>query len=199
MLILEDKETVGEAMDNNDLAQVDADNLKDIYFAGGCFWGVEEYYSRIPGVYDVSSGYANGITENPSYEEVCTGETGHTETVHVRYDPKIISLKTLTEQFFKIIDPTSVNRQGFDVGSQYRSGVYYINKTDTAILQNVFDEIQAKYDKPIATELLPLTKYYPAEDYHQNYLQKNPNGYCHIDFSSLNDLNDQGQSSRRLP
>lgn len=167
---------------------IDVDNLKDIYYAGGCFWGVEEYFSRIPGVYDVTSGYANGNTENPSYEEVCYGNTGHAETVHVRYDPGIISLKTLTEQFFKIINPTSHNKQGNDVGSQYRTGVYYTDDGDRAVIEPIFKEVQMLYDKDIFTELLPLNHYYIAEDYHQDYLVKNPNGYCHIDFSSLDDI-----------
>lgn len=162
--------------------------LKSIYYAGGCFWGVEEYFSRIPGVHNATSGYANGTTDNPHYEEVCSGRTGYTETVRVDYDPTVVDLTTLTRQFFKIIDPTSVNRQGNDRGSQYRSGVYYVDKTDKAILQNVFDEIaQATTDK-IVTELLPLRNFFLAEEYHQNYLEKNPNGYCHIDFSSLNDI-----------
>jgi len=164
------------------------DNVKDIYYAGGCFWGVEEYFSRIPGVYDATTGYANGITANPTYEEVCSGNVGHAETVHVRYNPDIINLKTLTAQFFKIINPLSVNRQGNDIGSQYRTGVYYTNESDKAIIQSVFDTEQHKYAQKIATELLPLKNYYLAEEYHQDYLKKNPNGYCHVDFRSLDDI-----------
>lgn len=163
-------------------------NLKHIYFAGGCFWGVEEYFSRIPGVNDATSGYANGFTDNPTYEEVCSGNTGYTETVQVSYDPAIVSLKTLTEQFFKIIDPTSVNKQGNDRGSQYRSGIYYVDEADKKVIQAVFDEAQKAYADKVVTELYPLKRYYPAESYHQDYLEKNPGGYCHIDFSSLNDI-----------
>ena len=159
--------------------------LKDIYFAGGCFWGVEEYFSRIPGVNDVSSGYANGNTENPSYEDLIYRNTGHAETVHVKYDPKTVSLKTLTEHFFEIIDPLSLNRQGFDIGTQYRTGVYYTDKADIETIQAVFDVEQLKYKQKIVVELLPLEHYYLAEEYHQDYLKKNPNRYCHIDFSSL--------------
>ncbi len=162
--------------------------LRDIYFAGGCFWGVEEYFSRMPGVHDVTVGYANGSKENPTYEEVCSGRTGHAETVHVRYYPKIISLKTLAEQFFTVIDPTSLNRQGNDVGSQYRTGMYYVREEDKAVLEAVRAEVQKKYAKPLAVELVPLQKYYLAEEYHQDYLKKNPRGYCHIDFSSLKDV-----------
>jgi peptide methionine sulfoxide reductase msrA/msrB len=169
-------------------AQINTDNLMDIYFAGGCFWGVEEYFSRIPGVYDVTSGYANGYTKNPTYMEVSFMDTGHAETIHVQYDPDIVCLKTLTEQFFKIIDPISLNKQGNDIGVQYRSGVYYINESDKTVIQSVFDIEQQKYKSQIVTELLPLENYYLAEQYHQDYLKKNPNGYCHVDFSTLDDL-----------
>ena len=162
--------------------------LRDIYFAGGCFWGVEEYFSRVPGVYDVTVGYANGVKDNPTYEEVCSGKTGHAETVHISYDPEAVSLKTLVEQFFKIIDPVSVNRQGNDTGSQYRTGMYYVNDEDKLVLASVMSEVQKKYDRPLAVELTPLQKYYLAEEYHQDYLKKNPGGYCHINFGSLKDI-----------
>ncbi len=162
--------------------------LKDIYYAGGCFWGVEEYFSRIPGVREVTAGYANGKTENPTYEEVCSGRTGYAEAVHVRYDPATVSLKTLTEQFFKIINPLSLNKQGNDVGSQYRTGIYFVHESDKNVLAAVTAEVQKKYARPLAVELLPLINYCLAEEYHQDYLRKNPNGYCHIDFSSLKDL-----------
>jgi len=167
---------------------INIEKLKDIYFAGGCFWGVEEYFSRIPGVYDVTSGYANGNTENPSYNEVCFNNTGHAETIHVRYDPGLVSLNTLTVQFFKIIDPLSLNKQGNDAGVQYRTGVYYTDESDIEELKALFSSQQKKYKRKIAVELLPLKNYYLAEDYHQDYLKKNPSGYCHIDFSSLAEL-----------
>ena len=166
----------------------DTRNLRDIYYAGGCFWGVEEYFSRIPGVYDVSVGYANGKTERPTYEDVCHRETGHAETVHVRYDPNAVSLKTLTERFFAIIDPVSVNRQGNDVGVQYRTGIYYARNEDKSALEEVMREEAKKHSAPLAVELQPLSHYYLAEEYHQRYLKKNPGGYCHIDFSSLDDI-----------
>lgn len=161
---------------------------RDVYFAGGCFWGVAEYFSRIPGVIEVTVGYANGEKEKPTYQEVCSGKTGHAETVHVRYDPNRVGLQALTEQFFKIINPISVNRQGNDVGSQYRTGLYYVNDEDETVLASVMAKIQKKYDKPLAVELMPLKNYYLAEDYHQDYLKKNPGGYCHINFDSLKDL-----------
>lgn len=162
--------------------------LKDIYFAGGCFWGVEEYFSRIPGVYAVTVGYANGKTANPSYREVCSGKTGHAEAVHIQYDPKQMNVEILARQLFKIIDPTSLNRQGNDIGTQYRTGMYYVEEADQSILAKVMAEVQKDYNKPLVVELLPLENYYLAEDYHQDYLQKNPDGYCHISFESLKDV-----------
>ncbi len=155
---------------------------KVIYFAGGCFWGVEEYFSRIPGVMETSVGYANGNTENPSYEDVCYRDTGHAEAVEVTYDPARIPLSGLVEAFFKIIDPLSLNRQGNDVGSQYRTGIYYIDAADAEFIAGVVAEEQKKYARRIATEVEPLKNYYPAEGYHQDYLKKNPNGYCHINL-----------------
>ena len=159
-----------------------------IYFAGGCFWGVEEYFSLVPGVVDAVNGYANGSVANPTYKQVCTGATGHVETVHVTYDPTIVSLKTLVEQLFAIIDPLSFNRQGNDVGSQYRTGVYYVDAADEPVIRAVFDAEQAKHDQPIVTELGPLECFYEAEEYHQDYLRKNPGGYCHVNFASLSDV-----------
>ncbi|MBR2834450.1 MAG: peptide-methionine (R)-S-oxide reductase MsrB [Coriobacteriales bacterium] len=170
--------------------QVDAKDseLHKIYVAGGCFWGVEEYFSRIPGVKDVTSGYANSTVENPSYQLVCTGSTHAAETVCILYDPHTVSLTTLIRQYFKIIDPTSLNKQGNDRGTQYRTGVYYTDEADIPVLEAVFSEVEKTLDKPLVTELMPLENFYEAEDYHQDYLVKNPGGYCHIDFSTLNDL-----------
>lgn len=173
-------------------AQEFSSGMREIYYAGGCFWGVESYFSQIPGVYNVTVGYANGSTENPSYEEVCRHTTGHAETVHVLYDPALVSLKTLTEHFFKIINPLSVNRQGNDIGDQYRTGIYYTDESDLETLKGVMDAEQKKYNSPIAVELLPLTCYYLAEEYHQDYLVKNPGGYCHVDFSGLAEFKNQG-------
>lgn len=160
-------------------------DIREICFAGGCFWGVEEYFSRIPGVLGTNVGYANGSTLNPSYQEVCTGTTGHAETVYVTYNARKVSLTTLTRYFFEIIDPLSVNRQGNDRGSQYRSAVWYLDKADEPELRAVFDSVEQKLGQKLATELGPLTYFSPAEEYHQDYLKKNPFGYCHIDFSSL--------------
>lgn len=167
----------------------DVSKLKEIWLAGGCFWGVEAYMSRVYGVYDVTVGYANGNKENPTYKEVCFGDTGFVEAVHVKYDPDRINLKKLLEEFFKIIDPTSRNRQGNDVGSQYRTGIYYKDENDKKIIDEVIALEQKKYTAKIQTEVLPLSNYYLAEEYHQDYLEKNPHGYCHVDFSKLNNRN----------
>lgn len=168
--------------------RADAAQLREIFYAGGCFWGVEAYFSRIPGVVDVTVGYANGTVDHPTYRQVCSGTTGHAETAHVVYDPSVVDLKKLTEHFFRIINPLSLNRQGNDVGGQYRSGIYYTDEADLPVLRSVMAAEQKKYSSPIVTELLALKNYYLAEDYHQDYLVKNPGGYCHIDFSSLSDF-----------
>lgn len=160
--------------------------LREIYFAGGCFWGVEAYFERLPGVVNVLSGYANGRTEHPTYEQVIYANTGHAETVQVRYDPSQISLDDLLWHFFRIIDPTTLNRQGNDVGTQYRSGIYTTNALDRAHVAYALSLLQHQYDKPIVIENEPLRHFYLAEDYHQDYLQKNPGAYCHVDLNLLN-------------
>lgn len=161
---------------------------KVIYLAGGCFWGTEKYLNNIKGVVETEVGYANGNSVNPTYEEVSYKNTGHTETVKVVYDSKIISLGFLLKLFYEVIDPTSLNRQGNDVGSQYRSGVYYENEEDKIIILKSLDDLREKYNKPIMIEVLPLNNYYKAEEYHQKYLDKNPNGYCHIDSRKFEDV-----------
>lgn len=152
----------------------------EIYLAGGCFWGVEKYFSAVRGVVETEVGYANGQTENPSYEDVCRNHTGHAETVKVLYDPDIISLSYVLELFYDVIDPTSKNRQGNDVGVQYRSGIYYVDKEDVPTIKDSLAVLGKKHKAPLAIELLPLDNYYKAEEYHQKYLDKNPRGYCHI-------------------
>jgi methionine-S-sulfoxide reductase len=154
--------------------------MKEIYLAGGCFWGTEKYFSLIKGVGETGVGYANGDTENPSYEDVCRRSTGHAETVKVIYDPALLSLEKLLSLYYEVIDPTSVNRQGADRGTQYRTGIYYIDEADKTEIDASIAELQKKYSKPIAIEVEPLRNYYPAEEYHQKYLDKNPGGYCHI-------------------
>lgn len=166
----------------------DTNQLKDIYLAGGCFWGLEAYMARIYGVYDVTSGYANGQTENPSYEDLIYKGTGHAETVHVRYDEKRVDLETLLTYYFKVIDPTSLNQQGNDKGSQYRTGIYYVEEKDLDIISRAMAELQEQYDQALVIEVEPLMHYYLAEDYHQDYLEKNPNGYCHIDLFTVSEI-----------
>ena len=157
--------------------------MKEIYLAGGCFWGVEEYFSRIEGVVDTDVGYANGRRENPTYEQVCTGTTGHAETTYLKYDEGVVTLEFLLEKFFKIINPTLLNRQGGDIGNQYRTGIYYLDEEDIPVIKEIMDQVGEKYREPIVTELEPLRSYFSAEEYHQDYLKKNPGGYCHVDMS----------------
>ncbi len=160
------------------------ESIQKIYFAGGCFWGVEEYFSRIEGVTDAVSGYANGTTSDPTYEEVISHTTGHTETVEVTYDETIVSLEKLIGYYLKVVNPVSVNQQGNDIGDNYRSGIYYVNKIDEVTISTILDLEQNEYSQPIVVENLPLQAFYEAEEYHQDYLQKNPNGYCHIDLDA---------------
>lgn len=154
--------------------------IKDIYFAGGCFWGVEKYFLLINGVVETQVGYANGKTENPTYEQVCREGTGHAEAVWVQYDAARVSLELLLEMLYKVIDPTSRNRQGNDVGEQYRTGIYYTDEADVSVIVQSLAELQKQYKIPLAIEVKALDNYYPAEEYHQKYLDKNPGGYCHI-------------------
>lgn len=157
--------------------------IKKIYFAGGCFWGVQAYFSLLEGVITTTTGYANGNKENPTYEEVCTGETDFAETVMVEYDSNTIALDILLDHFFGIINPTSLNRQGNDIGTQYRTGIYYVDEADREQIIMKIDAEQRKYPNKIQTEVGRLKNFYEAEEYHQDYLDKNPLGYCHIDLS----------------
>lgn len=158
---------------------------KEIYIAGGCFWGIQEYYSRVSGVKESVSGYANGHKDSPTYQEVCKGDTGHVETVKVVYDSKVVTLRELIEKFFKIVDPTQLNRQANDIGSQYRNGIYYVDEADKMVIEEVIESKRNEYSKPIVTEVQKLDKFYLAEEYHQDYLKKNPGGYCHISFDDM--------------
>ncbi|MBE2898363.1 bifunctional peptide-methionine (S)-S-oxide reductase MsrA/peptide-methionine (R)-S-oxide reductase MsrB [Pasteurellaceae bacterium 20609_3] len=155
---------------------------KTIYLAGGCFWGLEAYFERIDGVLDAVSGYANGNSENPSYQDVIAG-SGHAETVKVDYDPSKISLHDILRRYFRVIDPTSVNKQGNDRGVQYRTGIYYTDEADRAQIEQDIAGEQQKHSQKIVVEVQPLRQFFAAEEYHQDYLRKNPNGYCHIDIS----------------
>jgi peptide methionine sulfoxide reductase msrA/msrB len=154
--------------------------LKHIYLAGGCFWGTEHFFKQIDGVIETEVGFANGQTDNPTYEQVYTDTTGHAETVHVTYDPNKVSLELLLHMFFVAIDPTSLNKQGHDEGTRYRTGIYYTDAEDLPTIEKVYAEEQTKYDQPLVVEKLPLQKFYPADEYHQDYLDKHPDGYCHL-------------------
>ena len=154
--------------------------MREIFLAGGCFWGMQKYFDRVVGVITTQVGYANGRTVNPTYEEVCCGNSNFTETVWVRYNENIIDFRGILDLFFKVIDPTARNRQGNDFGTQYRSGIYYTNAAEGAVAREYIEKLQQQYARPIVTEVEKLRNYYTAEPYHQNYLEKNPGGYCHI-------------------
>lgn len=154
-------------------------------FAGGCFWGLEHYFQQLPGVVQVRSGYTGGSLPNPSYEQVCTGKTGHAEAIEILFDPKQISYATLLKHFWRIHDPYSLNRQGNDIGTQYRSAVFYHSPEQKKTLEDSLSQLSKKTKKKIVTQIASATTFYAAEDYHQNYLVKNPGGYCHIDMGLL--------------
>ena len=170
-----------QTIENGGSSMVTAGNTKEIYLAGGCFWGVEGYFRRIAGVVETDTGYANGTTDTTNYQQI--HGTDHAETVKIRYNTGVVALEELLEHYFRIIDPLSVNKQGNDVGRQYRTGIYYTDKKDVPVIQAFLKRMQAKYARPIAVETEPLRNFVLAEDYHQDYLEKNPNGYCHINLN----------------
>ena len=155
--------------------------LKEIYLAGGCFWGTEHFFKQIDGVVETEVGFANGYTENPTYKEVYTDTTGYAETVKIVYNPEVVGLRFLLQMFFKAIDPTSLNKQGHDEGTRYR--IYYVDKEDAFIVEEVYQAEQANYEESLVVEKMPLQNFYTAEEYHQDYLDKNPDGYCHLPVS----------------
>ncbi len=162
-------------------------STETIYLAGGCFWGVEAYFKRIDGVVDTTVGYANGDKhhhnyQQPSYEDVLSG-SGHAETVKVTYDSNKVDLATILQYYFRVTDPTSLNQQGNDKGVQYRTGIYYTEDKQIAIIDKALADLQQKYPTQIVVEHQALDSFFSAEDYHKDYLNKNPNGYCHIDIS----------------
>ena len=155
--------------------------MKEIYLAGGCFWGVEHFFSLIDGVVKAEAGYANGNGfTSPSYEEVYTDKTGFAETVKVTYNPDKIGLDSLISLYFKIIDPVSLNRQGHDEGTRYRTVIFYSTAEDYPVIKAVYDELENKSGQKFVVELCPLENFFKAEEYHQEYLVKNPSGYCHL-------------------
>lgn len=156
---------------------------EEVYLAGGCFWGIEEYYRNIKGILETNVGYANGLTSNPNYKDVSSGKSGYSETVKLVYDKGLISFREILIHFFRIIDPFSKDKQGNDIGSQYRTGVYYINENQKKLAEQFFSLQQCKHEREIKVEVKPLDSYYIAEEEHQRYLKKNPSGYCHIDIT----------------
>ena len=153
---------------------------RDLYFAAGCFWGAQKFFSKVKGVTFTEVGYANGFTENPTYKEVYTDQTGYAETVHLQYDPAVISEQRLTGLFLRAIDPLSLNKQGEDEGTRYRTGVYYVADDQLPGIRDVLDRTAADLGQTLAVECVPLKVFVRAEDYHQDYLDKNPTGYCHL-------------------
>lgn len=154
--------------------------MKTIYLAGGCFWGLQKYMDQFDGIIETTVGYANGKTENPTYELVKSQVSDHCETVEVIYDPSIITLRDILERYYAVIDPTSLNKQGEDEGRSYRTGIYFTDNSDKDTIVSFTDSIRKNYTKEIVVEIEPLKGFYPAEEYHQKYLLKNPDGYCHI-------------------
>jgi peptide methionine sulfoxide reductase msrA/msrB len=156
--------------------------MNEIFFAGGCFWGTQHLFKQLRGVVATEAGYANGVVDNPTYEQVYTDTTGYAECVRVVYDPRAISLEQLLELYFSSIDPLSLNAQGGDVGTRYRTGIYYTDESDRATIEPVYRAVECKVGGAIVVELEPLGNFYPAEEYHQDYLDKNPAGYCHLPY-----------------
>ncbi|MBP5194162.1 MAG: peptide-methionine (S)-S-oxide reductase MsrA [Clostridia bacterium] len=154
--------------------------MKTVYFAGGCFWGMQKFFDTAPGVIKTEVGYANGKTENPTYEDVKHHGAGHAETVKVTFDEDAIGLSALVRRFLQVIDPFSVNKQGEDEGVQYRTGIYSEYEDVLSVLKDEISLFERAAGKKCAVEILPLYNYYTAEEYHQKYLEKNPAGYCHI-------------------
>lgn len=170
--------------------------LKKIYLAGGCFWGTDHLFSLVEGVEKTVAGYANSRVADPTYEMVCSGRTGAAETVEVIYDDTRVSLTELLYIYFRSIDPTTFDRQGNDVGTQYRTGIYYTDSSDLPVIEADVATVQRRYSEPLAVEVLPLENFYPAELYHQQYLYKNPKGYCHISPSLFAEVRGQHRPKR---
>lgn len=179
--LFKNKKSGKEEVKKENQETMDNKNVREIYFAGGCFWGTEHFFQQIRGVVGTEVGYANGNTQNPTYEEVVSHTTGFAETVKVKYDPEQVDLKLLIDLYFKTIDPTSKDQQGNDRGNQYRTGIYFKDKNDEAVVKGEVEKLAKNYTKPVVVETVALKNFYRAEDYHQDYLDKNPGGYCHIE------------------
>ncbi len=172
--------------------------LRTIYLAGGCFWGTAHLFSLVSGVESTVAGYANSDVVNPTYQQVCTGETHAAETVKVDYDDNKIGLTDLITLYFKSIDPLSLNRQGNDIGTQYRTGIYYSDPADKEVVEALFATLQRRYKEPIAIEMGPIKNFYPAEEYHQDYLYKNPGGYCHVNPALFKEAKTLGKRAEKV-
>lgn len=154
-------------------------------FSAGCFWGVQYYFDQVPGVIETKVGYTGGHTEDPTYEDVCTHTTGHAEAVELEFDPQQVTYETLVRQFFRMHDPTQLNRQGPDVGDQYRSAIFCTTGEQKVIAEQICDEIQAKTDGLIVTQIVKAAAFYPAEEYHQKFTERTGRGMCHIPYKAL--------------
>lgn len=159
--------------------------MQKAIFAAGCFWGVQYYFDQIPGIIKSLVGYTGGYVENPTYEQVCSHKTGHSEAVLLEFDENLISYKTLVRHFFRLHDPTQLNRQGPDIGDNYRSAIYYFNIDQKSTVDQVIKDIQPDYKDPIVTEVISAKPFYPAEDYHQKYTANTGRGMCHIDYQPI--------------
>ncbi len=163
------------------LENIQEDQMENALFAAGCFWGVEETFRKVPGVLSTEVGYTGGYTDRPTYKQVCTGSTGHAEAVMITFNPEIISFEKLLDIFWKIHNPTTLNAQGPDIGTQYRSAIFYFDEKQKSMAEssrNSFN-LTSRYSSQAVTEITPFTKFFPAEEYHQKYLQKNPHRHCY--------------------
>jgi methionine-S-sulfoxide reductase len=162
-------------------------SLSKAIFAAGCFWGVQFYFDQIPGVKRTTAGYTGGHTENPTYDEVSAHTTGHAEAVQIEFDPAKVSFETLVRHFFRMHDPTQLNRQGPDVGDQYRSAIFYDDDIQKAAAEKVRDELQKQFDQPIATQIVRAGPFYEAEAFHQKFTERTGHGMCHVPYAPLAD------------
>jgi peptide methionine sulfoxide reductase msrA/msrB len=154
-------------------------------FAAGCFWGVQFYFDEVPGVISTRVGYTGGHVENPTYEQVCTHTTGHAEATEITFDPEKVTYETLVRQFFRMHDPTQLNRQGPDIGDSYRSAIFYTDNKQKEVAEKIKAEIASNFDKPIVTEITKASEFYEAEQYHQKYSQKTGIGMCHVPYAAV--------------
>lgn len=159
--------------------------MEQAIFAAGCFWGVQFYFDQVPGVTKTTVGYTGGHTENPTYEEVCSHTTGHAEALLVDFDPKKVSYETLVKHFFRMHDPTQLNRQGPDVGDSYRSAIFYFDNKQKQTIEKVQQAVQPNWEKPIVTQVTPATPFYAAEEYHQKFTERTGRGMCHIPYQQI--------------